>query len=505
MSTLLVLLFFAFLTLISYFFSLKYYWLKKNVHSLSIFSIIGTLKMLTLQMSIGDFLWNAYNRTENKLVGFHIGATPSVLLKDVNLIKTILVKDFENFNHRTVATNYEGDPLGTKMMFALRNPSWRLMRKSFSATFTTGKIRRMYPNLNKVGDNLVDFIKTHENRKLDAKEMFHTFSTDVITANALGIEANSFMDNDAISRTFTKKIFPCNLWRGIQFISYFVLPNLVEKFNMKFIDLEGSGFVVKMIEEIKRIRNRDDTNIDDFVGKILELDKKQIYIQDKNEIYAQALQFWVAGFETIGSSLMFLFHELAHHPEIQEKLREEIQTTLLDNDGYISYNTIRRMTYLNMVTEGILRNRLIISYYSIISIFLETYRKYPVLPFLDRVCLNDYQIPNTNITIDRGTNVYISIQGVNYDPNNFSHPNKFDPERFNSANIKDNLLNITFGQGPRHCIGLRFGKAAILVGVIKILSKFRVVPVDKYKDMEFDGRIFLLSPRKSIYLKFESL
>lgn len=88
-------------------------------------------------------------------------------------------------------------------------------------------------------------------------------------------------------------------------------------------------------------------------------------------------------------------------------------------------------------------------------IVLETLRIYPAIPALNRQCTQDYQIPNTNVTIECGTKVLISILGLHHDPEYFPEPEKFDPNRFSSEN-KSKIRPFTylpFGYGPRNCIG----------------------------------------------------
>lgn len=85
----------------------------------------------------------------------------------------------------------------------------------------------------------------------------------------------------------------------------------------------------------------------------------------------------------------------------------------------------------------------------------ETLRKYPPLPFLDRVAMDDYKIPNSELIIQKGTPVYIPMLGLHYDPEYFPNPDKYDPERFSEVN-KNNILPFTyfpFGAGPHNCIG----------------------------------------------------
>lgn len=70
------------------------------------------------------------------------------------------------------------------------------------------------------------------------------------------------------------------------------------------------------------------------------------------EMLAQAILFFFGGFNTISDTLSFLFHHLAEHPEVQEKLYREIEETLQENDGVMNYEILMKMPYLEMVING---------------------------------------------------------------------------------------------------------------------------------------------------------
>ncbi|KAJ8937029.1 hypothetical protein NQ314_012112 [Rhamnusium bicolor] len=110
------------------------------------------------------------------------------------------------------------------------------------------------------------------------------------------------------------------------------------------------------------------------------------------------------------------------------------------------------------------------------EIQFETLRKYPVLPFLDRRCNADYQISGTNIVIEKGMPVYIPMLGLHYDEQYFPEPDKYKPERFSDKNAYngDGLYYLPFGEGPRICIGERFGVLGTKVGLVHILSEFEI-------------------------------
>lgn len=137
---------------------------------------------------------------------------------------------------------------------------------------------------------------------------------------------------------------------------------------------------------------------------------------------------------------------------------------------------------------------------------VETLRKYPVLPMLNRTCVKEYKIPGTDKVIEKGTEIYISVLGMHRDELFYDEPNKFDPVRLSEGVAGKNLVTrpyLPFGDGPRNCIGMRLGKLQTKVGLISMLHKFKYELDDKLKhgDMEFDPRHFLLQPRDDIFLR----
>ncbi|ENN80770.1 hypothetical protein YQE_02814, partial [Dendroctonus ponderosae] len=105
----------------------------------------------------------------------------------------------------------------------------------------------------------------------------------------------------------------------------------------------------------------------------------------------------------------------------------------------------------------------------------ETLRKYPTVPVIPRRCTKDYQIKNTNTVIDKGTRLYIPVIGVHLDPEYYPDPERFDPERFSPENKakRPDIAWMPFGEGPRQCLGMRFGLLQSKVALASLLPTFR--------------------------------
>lgn len=71
-----------------------------------------------------------------------------------------------------------------------------------------------------------------------------------------------------------------------------------------------------------------------------------------DDLCAQAILFFLAGFETASSAMSFMLHELAVNPDVQDKLYQEIKEYEAKNNGKFDYNAIQNMAYMDMVVSG---------------------------------------------------------------------------------------------------------------------------------------------------------
>ncbi|KAK9696335.1 Cytochrome P450 [Popillia japonica] len=98
----------------------------------------------------------------------------------------------------------------------------------------------------------------------------------------------------------------------------------------------------EVIRDIINYRETHDVKRNDFVQLLLNI--KHGVTNDGssftfNEIAAQAFVFFIDGFETPSSIMMFAFYEMAKNQDIQDKVREEIRRAVAKYDGNITYDT----------------------------------------------------------------------------------------------------------------------------------------------------------------------
>jgi cytochrome P450 len=72
-----------------------------------------------------------------------------------------------------------------------------------------------------------------------------------------------------------------------------------------------------------------------------------------DDIAAQALIFFIAGFEVVAILLSFSTLLLAVHQDIQEQVREEVDKVLAEHGGQITYEAVQSIKHLDNILSGI--------------------------------------------------------------------------------------------------------------------------------------------------------
>jgi cytochrome P450 len=169
-----------------------------------------------------------------------------------------------------------------------------------------------------------------------------------------------------------------------------------------------------------------------------------------DELAHQMLTMMAAGHETTANTLSWCIYLLAQHPEIQNRLREEIRSALPSPSQYSSTSesttVIDDLPLLNAVCN-------------------ETFRLYPVVPITSRQAVRETTLGPYKIPI--GTNIYIVPWAINRSTRFWGEdamvftPNRWidaDPvtgkEKIKSSGGATGAFSLlTFLHGPRSCIG----------------------------------------------------
>lgn len=104
------------------------YWDRRGVTSLPATFPFGNFGPTFLQkMSVGELIQEMYRSTTEPFIGIYSALRPTLLVRDTELIRHILIKDFQHFHDRGVHSDEKRDPLSAHL-FALNGDQWKNLR-----------------------------------------------------------------------------------------------------------------------------------------------------------------------------------------------------------------------------------------------------------------------------------------------------------------------------------------------------------------------------------------
>jgi len=228
---------------------------------------------------------------------------------------------------------------------------------------------------------------------------------------------------------------------------------------MQMFTGEGLDFFVSALKNVLAAReNSGETSID-AASTLVDMIKKsrtdptykRLQI-DEHVVIAQAWEFFVAGYAGARDVFDFFMYEMAMNEDIQEKVYQEIKSA--GKDRTLSLEVISQLPYLT-------------------ACLLETTRIHP--PFIrpERLCTKEWK--HEGLRIPAGTQVILMMGAVHRNPDFYPNPDTFDPSRFMPGNKegRDPFTYLTFGQGPRGCIGQRFAMEMLKVLLVTFLIRFK--------------------------------
>jgi len=187
-------------------------------------------------------------------------------------------------------------------------------------------------------------------------------------------------------------------------------------------------------DEIIARRRATGQHQDDFLGMLLAARDNGEGLTD-TEVREQVLVFLLAGHETTSTALTFTLHLLGQHPDIQQRVRDEVATVLGDRTPTV--NDARDLTYTTMVLK-------------------EGMRLWPSAPVTGRRSMVEREL--CGHTVPAGVDIVTAPWVIHRHPDFWDDPEVFDPERFTPEREKarHRYAWMPFGAGPRSCIGQHF-------------------------------------------------
>jgi cytochrome P450 family 6 len=157
-------------------------------------------------------------------------------------------------------------------------------------------------------------------------------------------------------------------WKNIQGFFSFIAPNMARFCGVKEVEPDISRFFLKVVQDTVEFREKNNVYRKDFMHLLLQLKNRGKLVDDEkvldddnikrevtlttNELAAQAFVFFLGAFGTSSTTMAYCLFELASNPEIQERVRQEVNTVFTRYEGEFNYNGIMEMHYMERVING---------------------------------------------------------------------------------------------------------------------------------------------------------
>ncbi|XP_064474101.1 cytochrome P450 3A8-like isoform X2 [Ornithodoros turicata] len=441
------------------------------------------------------------------IFGIYLGDVPFLVVKDLDILQSIFIKDFNIFTDRgyTTPTDEEHPFLGNSIIQA-KGSRWKTLRTCITQGFTSNKLKQMIPHISHAADMFIDILseKADTGKEFPMLKAFRGLSMDYVGRAAFGIENTFQRDLDhpfltqaietlpGIMRGFFHILTYCTrtlgtfispiLWLHSQLGSFTYVD--MNKQTAKVVELRKKNPSLWKADLLQGLIDSETTDQGDDEGnsgkKLSANNGKKLSTDD---VCLNSTILFVAGFETTATALSYVIFNVAKHPDVQEKLRAEVRKAV-DESGNLDFNSTMGLKYMKQV-------------------FDETLRMYPPgVTFTTRRALEDVEYKG--LKIKAGTCIMAPTYQIHMDQRYWPDPERFDPERFSPENRAHQhpMAYQAFGMGPRNCVGMRLAILEIMYTVARMLLKFRIELGDSQEGKMNMGYYAMVSvPGNDLWIK----
>lgn len=250
--------------------------------------------------------------------------------------------------------------------------------------------------------------------------------------------------------------------------------------NREFV--ESSEVLDKTIYGLIEERRKSTDSHTDLLAMLLAArDEDDGQGMTDEQVRDEVMTIFVAGHETTANTMSWIFYLLATHPEVEQKLHDELKSVLGGRLPTVA--DIPNLTYVNLIIS-------------------ETLRLYPAAWTINREVAEPVEIGGH--TYEPGDTLMMSQYVMHRQEKYFEDPDEFRPERFAGDLLKriPAYAYFPFGGGPRVCIGNNFAlmEAALLLATIAQRYRLRLAEPDQKVELE---PVVTLRPKNGLPMRLE--
>ncbi|KAF5316331.1 hypothetical protein D9619_006493 [Psilocybe cf. subviscida] len=396
----------------------------------------------------------------------------------------------------------------------------RKQRKMLNPVFSVAHMRNMVPIFYNISHKLRDAISkkvTDGPREVEMMSWMSRTALELISQTGLGFSFDSLTEDEAthpyakavrgyIPTVFALRfVFPftpsLSQWGSAKLRRFIVdaIPWKALHETRDLVDLMAKTSQEIYEEKKKALADGDEALIikvgqgKDIMSILMRANMSASKEESltEEELLGQMTTMIFAGMDTTSNALSRTLYLLATHPEVQDRLRQELAAAREDNSGEdVTYDKLVLLPYLDAICR-------------------ETMRLHPPVTNVQRTAIQDVVLPLSSpikgldgkeiheIHVPKGTNVTVAILAANRNPEVWgSDAEEWKPDRW-LAPLPESVINahlpgiyshlLTFIGGSRACIGFKFSQLEMKVVLFMLIENFRFSPPKQDIIWEMNG------------------
>jgi cytochrome P450 len=421
--------------------------------------------------------------------------SPVLVLSQPKVIEQTIINGMKDGSlARTKQIRAAWNDINGPIMIGQQGTEWQWRRKAWNPEFSASGLSKYIEIINQGCSQVIATIreaKTSEAVPVDP--LFIELTMRVISRLVLGVPMDKHISSPEGPPLDTEKVY-----EAMAVISYrFLRVTTGEKKWQKYLPTQSSrdywsarkyleSFLSPRVDLALQLRDKQPEELGEISSNFQESMLVKIATKepkyDYESLIGESVELLLAGTDTTAHTLSFALAELALNSGVCEKARS-IVDQVWPSDGVINSEILKELNYIRAIVKETLRLYSIASGSSSLEATRDTLIE--------------------GVKVPRGTVITWSILGAGRDPEIYTQPEQFLPERWLEGKGSNSLPLIEFGSGYHRCLGEYLAMLESTIMLTKMLRYFDWELVNGRSSVENLQQNLLIYPADRMPLRFQ--
>jgi cytochrome P450 len=193
------------------------------------------------------------------------------MLRDPELIKEVMVKEFASFHDNDFDVTLSMDPMMGRNLFFMSGEKWKRLRTTLTPAFSAGKMKIIFPLVLDIVEDLKKYLEETKDTEFELKDLFARMTTNVVATCAFGIKIDALRNPDDEFRKVGREILEPSPTRGLAQLLFLSSPFLSRILRVRFVPDNCTEFFRRVVRDVITIRSKSQDTRKDFLNMMVSL------------------------------------------------------------------------------------------------------------------------------------------------------------------------------------------------------------------------------------------